>query len=332
MRNEVFIAGQGIAGSMLGWACEQAGIAFQVFDPGHKAAASRVGAGLVSPLTGQRLVPTWRFAEWRDEVLAIYRRLEQELNIRLVRELRVERRFRDDRQRDVFLSRIDRPEVAPWIECVKPAALLLRGALQVDTGLLIHHLRQRWLGQGRLREVPWSEAPASSASPVIWCTGAMAPPGVAIPWELSRGEITRGVLPGLVQDTVLNNGHWILPCSRDQALVGALFDRGNLGAGVTAAGQAELAGTVQRLVGRPMHSPVGESGLRVNVPDRRPVVGWVDKHQHVGVFGGLAAKGALWAPVLARQWAGDGLRGSAIENEARTERWIRSSDRRGHSS
>jgi len=84
----LLIIGQGLAGSMLGWACEQAGVAFRIVDRGHDTAASRVGAGLVSPLTGRRLVPTWRFAEWRDEVVAIYRELERELGVPLLREVR----------------------------------------------------------------------------------------------------------------------------------------------------------------------------------------------------------------------------------------------------
>ena len=40
----VQIVGQGIAGTMLGWACEQRGIEFRIIDRGHEQAASRVGA------------------------------------------------------------------------------------------------------------------------------------------------------------------------------------------------------------------------------------------------------------------------------------------------
>lgn len=319
----VIIVGQGIAGSMLGWFCEQAGIAFRIVDPGHARAASRVGAGLVSPLTGQRLAPTWRFADWRGEVLAIYRTLEAELGVALVRELRIERRFRDERQRELFLSRLDRPEVAPWIDRVDEEALCLNGALQVDTGLLIARLRERWGQAGVLETSTWSADRAAAGDAVVWCTGAALPPVGPIPWEPSRGEVVRGIVPGLDPDVVLNNGHWLLPQRGHRAIAGALFDRENLNAGVTTIGQQKLMAAAAQLAGQPLQGARGDSGLRVNVRDRRPVVGWRDGNGRTGVFGGLAAKGALWAPMLARQWCADGMAGDQLDPAVRAERFDR---------
>jgi len=332
MLSEVRIVGQGIAGSMLGWACERAGIPFRIYDPGHAAAASRVGAGLVSPLTGQRLVPTWRFAEWRNDVREIYRDLENELGRPLVREMVIHRRFRDARQRELFLSRIDRPEVAPWVESVHEHQIILHGTLQVNTAALIECLRRRWLEQGRLQERTFTEASSSASAPVIWCTGAVLPPGLPLPWEPSRGEIIRGKIPGLLPHVVLNAGHWVLPEVDDQVIVGALFDRAQLDAGVTESGQAELRQAAMHLTGAPVQAARGDSGLRVNLRDRRPVVGWWDESKQIGVFGGLAAKGALWAPGLAAQWTRDQLAGGSIDPAARVDRWLRSSNSAGHSS
>ncbi len=317
----VTIVGQGIAGSMLGWFCERSGISFRIVDSGHDQAASRVGAGLVSPLTGQRLVQTWKFPEWRNEALAIYRSLEDELGVNLVRELRIQRRFRDARQRELFLSRIDRPEVSPWIDRVETETLWLNGALQVDTGLLIARLRERWSQTGVLQASTRNADHAKAGESVIWCTGAASPVLGSIPWEPSRGEIVRGIIPGLDPDVVLNNGHWLLPQDDDRVLAGALFDRENLEAGVTAAGQQKLMAAAEQLAGRPMLEPKGDCGLRMNVRDRRPVVGWLEEDHQTGVFSGLAAKGALWAPMLARQWCEDGLAGSQIDPEVRADRF-----------
>lgn len=320
-KSSIVIAGQGIAGSMLAWACERAGIAFRIFDPGHAKAASRVAAGLVSPLTGQRLVPTWRFSEWRDPVLAIYREMETELGVPIVRELRIERRFRNTRQRELFCSRIERPEVAPWVESVGHHALILRGAFQVDTGVLIARLRERWRQRGELQNSTVPTALDGETETIIWCTGAVPPPGLSIPWEPSRGEIVRGELAGLAHDTVLNDGQWVLPMNGTEVIVGALFDRDDLTVGVTTVGQAELMAAAERLTGRSLTAARGDSGIRVNVPDRRPVAGWADTRQRVGVLGSLAAKGALWAPMLAQQWCADGLAGDQLDPAVRVARF-----------
>jgi len=315
----LLIIGQGLAGSMLGWACEQAGVAFRIVDRGHDTAASRVGAGLVSPLTGRRLVPTWRFAEWRDEVVAIYRELERELGVPLLREVRLHRIPRDEAERRRFDERGRLPEVAAWIETADALGLGLRGAFQVDTGALIAGLRARWLERGWLEEGEGS----GDATRTVWCTGAEAGDVFPdIPWEPSLGQVLEGDFAAPDADVVRNDGQWLLPVSVGRARVGATFEREYSGVQPTAAGRAELQAAAQRLGGRPLGEPlVAQAGLRVTVPDRRPVVGWDPAQPKRGVVAGLAAKGTLWAPMLARQWVKGWPSDENIEPEARVGRF-----------
>ena len=51
-------------------------------------------------------------------------------------------------------------------------------------------------------------------------------------------------------------------------------------------------------------------------------MGWVDDEGSQGVFAGLAAKGALWAPALAQQWVADGLVGAKLDAEVRVGRFL----------
>ncbi|HRE82554.1 MAG TPA: hypothetical protein PLN52_16030, partial [Opitutaceae bacterium] len=97
----ILIVGQGIAGTLLAWAFEHAGIDFEIADAGHAEAASRVAAGIVNPITGQRFVKSWRVDELLPLARAVYRELEAELGIPLVREMRVWRRFSRPHDRDV---------------------------------------------------------------------------------------------------------------------------------------------------------------------------------------------------------------------------------------
>lgn len=319
MKRPVRIVGQGMAGSMLAWHCERAGIDFELIDRGHALAASRVGAGLVSPLTGKRLAPTWRFAEWRDEVLAMYRELESELGLLLVREMKIRRFYRDADQRAFFERRIDKPEIAAWVDRLDDDGLWLNGALQVETGTLIAALRERWLQSGRMVE---GTVPTDVEGPKIWCVGAEPMPIRGIPWEPSRGELITGQLAGLEQDVVLNDGKWLLPMGDGSVRVGSTFDRDDLVPRPTVKGQTELREAAERLAGRLLEGAVGDAGLRVALPDRRPVMGWVDDEGSQGVFVGLAAKGALWAPALAQQWVADGLVGAKLDAEVRVGRFL----------
>ncbi len=320
MADPVTIVGQGIAGSMLGWACERAGIAFEIIDRGHATAASRVGAGLVSPVAGRRLVPTWRFAEWRDESLRLYQELGDALGRSVVREMRLRRIYRDQAERARFEARCAVAEVAQWVAARDATGLWLQGAIQVDTAAIVAALRERWIEAGVLREAAVSPQELLGRSAVIWCVGAETDPAMG-PWELAKGEVLTGRLPGLEPDTVLNDGQWIMPMAGDAVRVGATFGRDDLEPRPTERGQRGLAAAARRLTGCEVIEPRGLAGLRVNVPDRRPVVGWLDGERRWGVFTALAAKGALWAPVLAAQWAADGLAGEKIEAEARADRF-----------
>ncbi|MCC5024791.1 MAG: hypothetical protein J6386_19240 [Candidatus Synoicihabitans palmerolidicus] len=89
----------------------------------------------------------------------------------------------------------------------------------------------------------------------------------------------------------------------------------------TEAGQAGLRAVAARLTGRTLQAEEALVGLRVTVPDRRPVVGWLDAERRRGVLAGLAAKGALWALILAGQWAEDLDGGGKIEAEAQAARY-----------
>ena len=130
-----------------------------------------------------------------------------------------------------------------------------------------------------------------------------------------------GKLPGLAADTVLNDGQWLLPLGSGAVRVGSTFDREDLTAGSTPAGRQFLTAAAERLAGAPLTAGEGEAGLRVTVPDHRPIVGWIDDQKSLGVFAALAAKGALWAPALARQWAADGLTGNQLSEEVRPGRF-----------
>ena len=326
MNTAVKIVGQGIAGTMLGWACERRGIDFEIVDRGHAGAATRVGAGLVSPLTGLRLAPTWRFAEWAERAQDIYRELEEVLGVELVRSLRLRRIYRDEQQRERMEARLDRPEVAAWVESADRDGVWMRGAFQVDTAKLIAAMRARWRASGQLREGLYESGPGGEKDDrTILCVGA-AVRGLTesrVSWEISKGELLAGRLPGVARDVVLNDGQWVLPLggADDRVRVGATFVRDDLRLRPTAAAETSLRAAAERLAGRPLLDMTMDVGLRVNVPDRRPVAGWWDAARRSGIFAGLAAKGALWAPVLAEQWAEDGLRGMGLDGEVYPNRF-----------
>src|SRR4051812_34785476 len=112
---EVTIVGQGIAGTLLAWELEQAGLPFRIYDAGHEGAASRVAAGIINPVTGQRLAKSWRVDELLPLARAAYVEVGARLGIECWREMRVRRLFRNEGERGILRGRIAAEELARYV-------------------------------------------------------------------------------------------------------------------------------------------------------------------------------------------------------------------------
>src|SRR6478752_1048216 len=82
---EVIIVGQGLSGTWLSWWLGRAGISFLVIDKPERGGASLKSAGLINPVTGRRLVKTWRIDELMPFAENAYGQMGEKLDVKLVR-------------------------------------------------------------------------------------------------------------------------------------------------------------------------------------------------------------------------------------------------------
>ena len=115
MAPPVLIVGQGLAGTLLAWALERAGRDFVIADAGHGESASRVGAGLVNPVTGERWAAAPGWAEKAAEAREVYREIEAVWGVRLLTELRIRREWRSPEEAALVRAKVARGELAPWV-------------------------------------------------------------------------------------------------------------------------------------------------------------------------------------------------------------------------
>ncbi len=81
---DIIILGQGLAGTALAWWCHWSGLRVMVIDRAAAVTSSKIAAGLMTPITGQRLVPSWRWGEFWPIAVDFYRRVEQETAAQLL--------------------------------------------------------------------------------------------------------------------------------------------------------------------------------------------------------------------------------------------------------
>jgi len=303
----IVILGQGLAGSVLAWTFDRAGIDFEVIDRGHAEASSRVGAGIINPVTGQRLVKSWRIDEELAPALALYRDIEASLKIALVRSMRVRRIFRNEHERHVYSEKKTGGDLAPYAGDGDDDGFWIEGGARVDTAALIEAVRVWLRASGRLREETISaEQALSKCELVIDCTGAAVASDAEFAFaglRPAKGEtLTLALATPIAEDVILNAGHWLLPLGNATARVGATFEPGVTDLTLTTRARDELERSAASLIGGDFAVIAHEVGLRMTSPDKHPVIGRSPRDPRRGLINGLGSKGALLAPGLARQW------------------------------
>lgn len=303
----ILIAGQGLAGTLLGFALEEAGLDFRIVDAGHAGAASRAAAGIINPVAGRRFVKAPQIDLLLPLARATYARLEQILGVPLWREMRVRRWFRDDRERRIFSTRHAAGELAPYVSAVDADGCWIGPAARVDVPALLTAGRQRWVQAGFLSEgkMDWAAAERHPGV-VIDCTGASARTGLFRHLDLvwSKGETLLVGARVAGDDVILNRGHWFVPTAADAGWVGATHVPGVDDLEPTADARDELMAAAGALTGGAVSLREQRVGVRLAHADKMPVAGWHPANPRVGIYGGLGGRGVLWAPWLARQWVG----------------------------
>ncbi len=315
-RGGILVVGQGLAGTMLGWELERAGLAFSVVDSGHATAASRVAAGLINPITGQRIVKGWRVDTLLPLARETYRAIENELGESLWREMRVRRLYVNENERRVMAEKQARGELADYAGANDGDGFWIEGAARVDVARLIEAMRERWLDAGRLWEerVDFAQA-LDEHELVIDCTGAGGGPFGFVPWQFSKGECLTLAIDGLARDVVVNRGHWLFPTTAGAAKVGATHVPARRDTVLTIEARVALEASTTAMSAQPFTVSGQDAGVRVYLPDKKPAAGRHPENARLGVLNGLGGKGTLFAPALARQWISHLVDGIAFDGE-----------------
>jgi glycine oxidase len=318
MRADILIIGQGLAGTLLGWEFERAGIPFTIAD-GGRGAASTAAAGLINPVTGQRLVKNWRIETLLPAARAAYREMEAAFGMRLWTDLRIRRVFADEREGRIFAQKCTTGELAPYVSgaAEDSAECWIESAARVDVRGLLGTARHRWSSRGWLRAHDTEvRNEIDRHQVVIDCTGVRAARSADfgfVPWEFSKGEALEIEVTDWPTDVAVKAHHAVVPFAPGRVWVGATHEPNVIDGGATAAARAALETSARACVARPFRVAAQLVGVRVNVPDKRPVAGRHPHEQRLGLINALGAKGALLAPWLARQWVNHLTEGVAFD-------------------
>ncbi len=348
MKADFLIVGQGVAGSVLAWTLDQRGCTVLLADDPALPSASGVAAGIVNPLTGRKLVHTWKASELFPFLHRFYRSIEQQLGVEFFHPKTIYRPFRSVAEQTDYLALASDPDVQQYVsksvdnEQYEPFIKNPYGGLEVSQSGWVdltefvrlikgYFVRKNQYYEGRVGDsdlkisenaVEWKDIEIGK---VIFCDGVLArenPLFDWLPYNPVKGQILTAVIEKYSIKNVVNQGVFILPVRPGLVRIGATYSWHDLDWQTTDDGRAFLEAKVAAVLNVPYEVVAQQAGIRPSTKDRRPFIGIHPAHPAVGIFGGMGTKGVSLAPYLAEQFARHLLDGEDLEPEANISRVI----------
>ncbi len=335
------VIGLGLAGATLAWKAHDLGLDVLVIDDADADAASRVAAGLVTPVTGAKLKPQTRFAELAEAAVIHYEHVAERTAVHAYSKRPAIRFLSKARELDALdvieaagsglLSRLveDVPAGirAEGVPVVMPAAGRLAIADYVDS------TRRFFADRGALIAATVSDAAVTaaadrveiaslgvSASHAVFCRGYRDNGNSHFPalrWRAAKGQILELDCPGFdSRYTVHGSRIWLTAADETTVLAGATYEWDALDAAVTTAARDKLLAAVESILDTPYKLVRQRAAVRPIVEGRMPVIGRSPGSTRVWLLNGLGSKGALYAPTVAAD-----LLATLIDDQAIPEAW-----------
>ena len=332
--------GQGLAGSCVAWTLHWAGRRVVLVDRGEHVTASKVAAGLITPVTGRRLVPTHRYDESYRHAVDFYRRIERELDCQLLEEKPAIRQFQNDDEQKIFEQKLNTGDgrFAPLKDAAgRIVGFEMRDAARLNVASFLERTRQYFTSLGQYQQADLDidadvvighdgvsiNRLGFRCSGVVFCQGYQDGKNCwypTVPDGPVKGEILRVHLSNYHRDSVVHKGVWLVPDKlmdgKRSYLVGATYDRDTLKNTTTKEGREELLTSLKQIAEETPVVVDHVAAVRAGTKRRKPVVGQHPDRGRVFVLNGLGSHGSLLAPV-ASQVVRDLISGASIKDELR---------------
>lgn len=346
MQIDVLIIGQGLAGSLLAWEMLRQQLRVMVVDPDTEN-ASKVAAGLVNPVTGQRLVKSADIDYLLPAARICYQQLAEQFKQEFFIPMPMLRILKNSREQKFANQRLQQFEYRDFLaEGFLPDFLNNSSAtlLQQQTGFLqtrslLTNLRTFFIDSASYRQTRLAYQEISlqpnlqwrdiEPQHIVFCEGHQAennPWFGSLPFQLAKGEILSCETSAQCPDHILNFGHWLIPHLPCRFRLGATFEPGNTDMAPTEQAKNSLLHSLRSFVPTLEHLEITahEVGIRPTTRDKQPFIGTHPNFNRLHIFNGFGAKGSLSIPWYAHQFTASLKQSAMLPLNANIQRYYAS--------
>ena len=325
---DYIIVGLGLAGACLAIQLLRRGKRIVVYDVPSKNRASSVAAGLFNPITGKRIVKTWKADETFSYLEKFYDGIEKEFKCKFFFPTQLYTPFRSIEEQNEWMGRSADPSFSGYIMEVTTSptfsdqvddplgGIILSRSGYINTKVLLETLRHKLLQDQSYYEEEFEEGKLLisnnniqykdlTAQKIILCTGIHQLDSKSfrgLPLKPLKGEVL-SIKTTVQLNRIYNRGVYVIESGDLEYKVGATYDLENPVAGTTNAGRAELERKVKEFLSIPFKVTHQDWGIRPSTIDRRPILGTHPNLKNLVIFNGLGTKGVSLAPYFSDQLA-----------------------------
>lgn len=338
---DILIVGAGLAGSILAYRLMDRGERVLLIADPNTPSASRVAAGLINPVTGQRLVLQKNIEALLASAHSFYHQLEELFDRKLLHSREMLRVIRNEKEAIAWQKRKSDPDYEPYLGDFRESDAFINAPeglfSQHHTGFLdtnglldaLHHhfIEHKSMHLGKVHHddisltpdgVRWQELQAKR---IIFCEGwrgSSNPWFKHLPFQPAKGEIVTLHTDSRLPDHIINCGNWIIPIDHHTFKLGATYDWRVLDENETDNAQEKLMEALNQILVHPLKSKLIEqrAGVRPGTRDKQPFIGFHAEHPQLGIFNGFGSKGSLLTPWYSDIFARHITKGEALPSSA----------------
>ena len=323
---DYLIVGQGLCGTFLSYYLLQKGKKVLLIDNKKPQIASKVASGIINPVTGRRIVRTWRIEELLPYAGKAYNTIGTELKASLIKQSAIIDFHPSLQMKEAYEKR--QPEEPDYLQFTNSEEWaeyfqFYFGAGKISPCLLIdiQTLLRKWQDKLHHENLLLSETfhirdcvihedcveyKNITASKIIFCDGAVGtenPYFKNLPFALNKGEALIASIPDLSADYIYKQGISIVPWKNGLFWVGSNYQWDFKDDKPSPAFKDNVTKQLKNWLKIPFEITDHLAAIRPANVERRPFVGLHPTHKSVGIFNGMGTKGCSLAPFFGKQFA-----------------------------
>jgi len=324
---DTIIVGQGLAGTTLAWQLTEAGQRVLVIDANERVTSSKIAAGLITPITGKRLVLSWNYDQFFPAAQTFYQRVEQLTGQKFFHERIALRLFKSDAEQSDWSVRSQKPEYRRHLAksflnltddpvfCTGTIGGFAMDAAQLDVAAYLEasravlHCEESVLDWERdvLLGKKGVVVKGHRARYLISCEGYAAacnPHFGWVPFLAAKGDILTVRFHSPIPQFNLHCGVWVAPTADPEIFrVGSTYDWKTLDQVPSLAARRKIENKLEEFIRIPYTVMDHQAAVRPIISESKATIGLHRDHDCLGFLNGLGSKGALLAPWYAKCFA-----------------------------